>query len=124
LLGDGDKGYASRVEDFDDLGKVGKGAGEAVGLVDHDHIDPTTKAEEREVLDLVLEELGVSFDSIEAGETPDFVALGGAAQVGIEVTRYYHAGGKVSLSKREEFRSAAMATRLQRPRLLTTHGSI
>src|SRR6516162_7272112 len=40
LLRDRDKGGVSRIEDLDDLGKIGKRAGQPVNLVDDDDVDP------------------------------------------------------------------------------------
>jgi hypothetical protein len=40
LLGDRNKRRALGVEDLDDLGKVGKRAGQPVDLVDDDDVDP------------------------------------------------------------------------------------
>ena len=39
LLGDGDERDRSGVEHLDQLGEVGQRAGQAVDLVDHDHVD-------------------------------------------------------------------------------------
>src|SRR6516225_2453411 len=40
LLRDRDKGGVPRIEDLDDLGKIGKRAGQPVDLVDDDDVDP------------------------------------------------------------------------------------
>src|SRR6516225_12220124 len=40
LLCDRDKGGVPRIEDVDDLGKIGKRAGQPVDLVDDDDVDP------------------------------------------------------------------------------------
>ena len=41
LLRDRNKGRASRIEDFDDLGKIGERAGQPVDFVDDHGVDPT-----------------------------------------------------------------------------------
>src|SRR5438067_1239839 len=43
LLRDRNKGRASRIKDFDDLGKISQRAGQPVDLVDNDRIDPTRR---------------------------------------------------------------------------------
>jgi len=43
LLRDRNKRRASRIEDLDDLGKIGKRAGRPVNLVDDNGIDPTRR---------------------------------------------------------------------------------
>ena len=43
LLRDRNKGRTSRIEDLDDLDKIGKRAGQPVDLVDDDGIDPTRR---------------------------------------------------------------------------------
>jgi hypothetical protein len=39
LLGDRDKGDVIGIEQFDQLGKVGKRSGQPVDLIDHDDVD-------------------------------------------------------------------------------------
>src|SRR5215469_2884014 len=80
LLGDRNKGRASRVEDLDDLGKISERAGQPVNLVDDDRIDPPRSDVGEQPLQSgpIDRRAGEPTVIISLGQTcPAFVALAG-----------------------------------------------